>query len=305
MELTDPKLKPARDRGWLDGFEHNRMWRETFVGAFVSKFPKRIRFIEILQIILDGKVPEWTDLTDAVFRELKRFCIDNNVFCKTTLHVMFGELKTVLHALGGEYGMPSKNYPTILSVKSEPCQAIYYTEEELNKMYKYKPRNAAEKYVKNLTLIQCYTGMRHSDVLRIDKSNMSEGILTYVTKKTRTKVELPIHVNLPHLLSTVPNIEICDKYFNEVLREICQKIGMKERVKIFRRGREEEGEKWTFASSHTARRTFASLLNLHDVDIYTISKLAGHSNIEMTQRYIVSRRSFSQNALDFFNNKKA
>lgn len=37
---------------------------------------------------------------------------------------------------------------------------------------------------------------------------------------------------------------------------------------------------------HVSRHTFAYLLLLHDVDIYTISKLLGHTSIKTTEIYL-------------------
>lgn len=37
---------------------------------------------------------------------------------------------------------------------------------------------------------------------------------------------------------------------------------------------------------HVARHTFATLLVLDKVDIYTISKYLGHKSVNMTQRYL-------------------
>lgn len=46
---------------------------------------------------------------------------------------------------------------------------------------------------------------------------------------------------------------------------------------------------------HTARHTFATLLILGGEDIFTVSKLLGHSDISITQRYINETKKLIEN----------
>ncbi|WP_240052269.1 tyrosine-type recombinase/integrase, partial [Bacteroides intestinalis] len=79
------------------------------------------------------------------------------------------------------------------------------------------------------------------------------------------------------------------------------KAGITEAVKVFKAGKEVEGEKWEFVSSHTARRSFATNLYLRGADLYSISQMMGHASVEMTQNYLCcGLREQSAQVMEYF-----
>lgn len=97
---------------------------------------------------------------------------------------------------------------------------------------------------------------------------------------------------------------VSDRYFNDVIRHICEYVGIDDKVRLYRRGGYQEGKKYEFVTSHTARKSFASNLYLRGCDIYSISKMLGHSSVEMTaSKYIVcGLRDLDSKVMGFFNN---
>lgn len=99
----------------------------------------------------------------------------------------------------------------------------------------------------------------------------------------------------------MPKEEVSDPTFNNNIRNICRKTGITEAVKIFKAGKEVEGEKWEFVSSHTARRSFATNLYLRGADLYSISQMMGHASVEMTQNYLCcGLREQSAQVMEYF-----
>ena len=76
---------------------------------------------------------------------------------------------------------------------------------------------------------------------------------------------------------------------------------MNEEVSVYTRGKFSTGPKWQYIASHCARRSFSTNLYKQGVDIYTISKLCGHSSVEMTKQYICCGPIISEDVLEYLN----
>ena len=59
-------------------------------------------------------------------------------------------------------------------------------------------------------------------------------------------------------------------------------------MKVFKAGKSLTGKKHEFVSSHTARRSFASILASFGVSIREIQLRMGHANATITDRYILA-----------------
>lgn len=273
-------------------FEH------TFVGALLKKYPQNIRVIHEMKDAL-GQLPQWTDITDRLLRDLKdAFETDTSANTRRTYYAC---IKATLNAYSGEADFPSKKYAEILRVHGEPTQNVYLTEEEIRRIYDYSPQSEEERYVRKIFLISCYTGARHSDAETMTADNIDGDTLSYVSQKTKTECRLPAHIHLHELIADGTHIEINALNFNETLRGICRKCEITGKMKLFRRGGVELNHKYNFVASHTARRSFCTNLHLRGADLLSISKMAGHSSIEMTKRYIVGYKEHSKEIIEFFN----
>lgn len=195
------------------------------------------------------------------------------------------KLKSVLNLYADEVSLP-RGFAKVLTPRKCASTAIYLTEEELQLLIDYKPRNIREEYVRDIFVICSFVGCRHSDGMRLNESNIVGDTVQYVSIKTKIHTIVPLKPIVREYITTRPDVEIDDTTYNKIIRRICKKVGITECVKVFKAGEEREGEKWQYVSSHTARRTCGSLLYLRGVDLYTISKILGHSDVRTTQGYI-------------------
>lgn len=289
--LGEPKLRTAVSRGYLDGWEgRTREWKYTFAGQFLTKNPELTKTLDQFRQNI-GHIPEWNDLTDRNLREWRDALAE--YLCPSSLRNVMARIKAVisLNAEDVDLNISQTKCRRILNVRPEPSQAVYLTDEEMDALWGYSPTGAEQKTVWREFMAEYYSGARSSDVLQMTLANIREGILSYVSKKTRRQVELPANPRLSELLDRRPMASdaagISKPRFNGMIRQMCLDVGITEPMKLFRRGREEEAPKYRFVATHTARRSFATNLYKRGADILTISRFMGHSSVTMTQRYIV------------------
>ncbi|MBQ6187846.1 MAG: tyrosine-type recombinase/integrase [Prevotella sp.] len=297
------KYANAIRRGYFDDFDQcPRAWKHTFAGAFIWKNPMRVAYVEHFRNLI-GHIPTWDDITDLNLEDYAEVILRH--YSNNSARTNFAEIKAIINRHKYEVDIPSKQFQQILTMRAEPSQAIYLTEDEIEKVDRYIPLNDTEKYVKRIFLIEAYTGARNCDSIRlsIDNCDMQTNMLTYVSQKTKTQISVPLHKNLIPYLNDASHKRITLSTFNSTLRRICRHCHIETRTELFRRGRYESGPKWQFVSSHTGRRSFATNLFMHSAHPSTIARMMGHSSPEITMRqYIIGYFEADKNVMKFFNN---
>lgn len=174
-------------------------------------------------------------------------------------------------------------------------QRVYLTVEEPKKLEATECKNP---YVKQAYLFSCFCGLRISDVQCLrwaDVETTAQGLRLAITqKKTKKPLYLPLNEKATKLLPDKGDSESTGKVFNKL-------PGISHIDKTLKRWAASAGidKKITF---HTARHTFATLLLTMGADLYTTSKLMGHTEVKTTQIYakIVDEKKAS--AVNLLNN---
>lgn len=304
--IENKKYANAIKHGYFDDYDNDpRAWKHTFAGAFLWKNPNRVAYMEHFRNLV-GHIPTWDDVTDINLEDYAE--IIRNHYASNSARTNFAEIKSVINRHIFEVNIPSKRFAQILSARIEPAQAVYLTEDEIERIHNWHAITDVEKCVKRTFLIEAYTGARNCDSerLSVDNCDINTDALTYVSKKTRTQVTVPVHENLMmYLRQRIDRHQPAASTFNDTLRRICKECNINERVTVFRQGKEETGEKWQFVTSHTGRRSFATNLYLRGVHPSTIAHFMGHSSPDITmKRYIVTHFEADDKAMKFFKSKR-
>ena len=183
------------------------------------------------------------------------------------------------------------NWKHILSIKSESSQHTYLSKKEIKKIYNYIPKSTTERIIQIQFILGCLTGARKSDYIKFTKSNIQRHSIIYCSQKTGTSVTVPATKTAVSIINELDSYteaekDISDVHFNDTLRNICKSVGIDNTMTLHHHGVTYTQPKYFFISSHTARRSFVTNLYIDDVNLYDISKMCGHSNISITQRYI-------------------
>lgn len=255
----------------------------TFTQAFWRKYSNKLYIIRHIERFNGGPV-EWDDLTKLFLINLVEYFKKN--VSQNSARLYCACIKSLINDYSEEVEIPCKDYADILSIKKVGVLNTYLTNDEIKKVIDYIPKNDLEHSVRNQFVLSCLTGMRHSDVISLDSSNVNGGEIVYLAEKTKTVVNTVSSPIAERFIDEGMN-EVCYlAIYNDTIRNICKEVGINDIVKVVRAGERLQGEKWQFVSSHTSRRSFASNLFLHTKDIMLVSKLMGHSDIKVTQGYI-------------------
>lgn len=176
----------------------------------------------------------------------------------------------------------------------EVPDTIYLTENELQTMYEFdlsaKPK--LEK-VRDLFMIGCDTGLRISDLKRLNKSNLKAKTIEIKTKKTGENVVVPYRQRVREILAKYDgNIPptISEQKYNDYLKELGKLIGLDEPINttITKAGKKltKTKPKYSLITSHTARRSFATNAYKNDVPVIAIMKITGHRTERSFMKYI-------------------
>lgn len=269
----------------------------TLKEAMAAKYPQYMNILKMFEAanLCDAT---WDNLTKV---RLQRF-VDymGERLSPNSVAQYATKLKAVLNLYSDEVILP-RGFAKVLTPRKCAVQNVYLTEEEIERLIAYKPHNERELYVRNLFVISAYCGTRHSDAAKLTEGNIVGGTLQYVSIKTKIHSTVPLKPIVREYITTCPKIEIDDTTYNNIIRRICKKCGITDKVKVFKAGETKEGEKWEFVSSHTSRRTFATLLYLRGVDLYTISRMIGHNSTRTTEGYICADiKTDSEELMSFF-----
>lgn len=161
--------------------------------------------------------------------------------------------------------------------KAPESSRTYLTFKEIKKLIETP---CGDMRVKRLFLFSCFTGLRMGDIQRIEKTNIvnvSKGV--YQIEITQQKTERTISVPLTkNAMKMIPNeseykngklfpMPTNRKAYSELSKWV-KKAGIDKKV--------------TF---HVGRHSYATLLLHYGADLYTVSKLLGHTNVQTTQIY--------------------
>ena len=149
------------------------------------------------------------------------------------------------------------------------------------KVLRFEELEEEMETARDIFLFACYTGAAYCDLMELNKSHLvrdDEGCLWL--KFNRQKTGVPCRVKL------LPEaIRLMEKLHSDGRETLLPYIKYKNYQICLKALRLRAGISFPF-TTHTARHTFATLITLEQgVPIETVSKMLGHSNVSMTERY--------------------
>ncbi|MBO4917682.1 MAG: phage integrase SAM-like domain-containing protein [Bacteroidales bacterium] len=177
---------------------------------------------------------------------------------------------------------------------------FFITKEERNQLYAAKfPKNPGLEIQRDIFVFHCFIGCRVGDLLQMKKSNVINGAIEYVPRKTKEgrpiTVRVPLGPTAMEILERYPDVKgdrllpfTCAQDYNRNIKKMLRLAGIDRKVTVINSlTREEEQHPiWEVASSHMARRVLIGNLYRELKDPNLIAKISGHvENSKAFNRY--------------------
>lgn len=178
---------------------------------------------------------------------------------------------------------------------------ISLRDDEVLKLWNFTKLSDEEIKVRDLFVFQCLTGQRISDVQKLDNIDNLNGILVmhFTQQKTGQQMDdIPFIFELAVEILKKYNytLPLKDKknlggYINRYIKKIAKKAGINGTHQVSeQRGNNktataENKQRWELISTHTARRTFVSLLSVRGFSHDKIKQYTGHQSTDMIDLY--------------------
>jgi integrase len=200
--------------------------------------------------------------------------------------------------------------------KVESKEIIYLTWDELIKLYQFKfkkNQNYLEK-VRDVFCFCCFTGLRHSDVYKLTRSDVSNEHISVVTQKTSDTLKIEFNNFSKAILNKYENElmpdnkalpVISNQKTNDYLKEIGSLLEFNDSVRmVYFIGsvrHEKVYKKWELLTSHCGRRTFVVNALSLGIPAEVIIKWTGHSDYKSMKPYISIVDTLKRKEMNKFN----
>lgn len=225
------------------------------------------------------KIRDITDITPLMLDEFKSYLLrigkkPNNI------NRILTSIKAMMHKAEVWELVSPKKWEICKEIKTPKGRVLFYSPEEVKKLLDNCPENW-----QLVILLGCRAGLRRGEIVNLswEDIDLNKRLITIQPKsnwhpKDYECRDIPIDNLLFKALSKIENKKgsvIQTKYNKDFtlggishyfIEKVLKKVGLR-------------------GSLHTLRHTFASHLVQNGVDLYTVSKLLGHSSIKTTEIY--------------------
>ena len=230
---------------------------------------------------------------EKTYNRFLKFCIEERAHSVNTVHRNVGLLKTfLLWSLNKKYSFnnsfinfkkPPKFRTDEIALNIEQVEEIYAHDFSKNKKY---------ERVRDLFVFGCVTGMRFGNYSTISKNDVQGDFIRVIDLKSKSKnLSIPLNNISKSILEKyeyqLPNIsnQKMNEYIKEVFEELKFTDEIKKTMKYGDQLIEKNTEFFKRISSHTARRSFITIMKNKRVPDKVIMSYTGHTSLEVFNAY--------------------
>jgi integrase len=232
-------------------------------------------------------------ITDKWFSGFQDYLLKNSGLSKSSANSYAAAVRMALRKAAREGIIPRNPAAAVKSISIPETDKVFLNSGEIQRLANTPMGGGLGADVRRAFLFGCFSGLRVSDLKSLAWGNIEHNPLQIVKrqKKTGNKVFIPLHetawqimndgVIHAHTEPVFPRLGSIKNPVNDYLTRWAAKAGLDKKIG------------W-----HTARHTFAVLSLESGAEIFTVSKLLGHTNLKTTQVYAKATDKMKREAVN-------
>jgi integrase len=248
----------------------------------------------------------FSTINDSFHRNFTAFCMDDLGHINNTYARNLGLFKTFMFWANKKKFTYNTSFVEFKKVEKVITNQIALTIEDLNKLMKHEFESYRLEKVRDVFVFACVTGMRFGELSSITRSNVTHHCIILKEDKDETKEvrEIPLTSISRFLLLKydykLPLIE--NQKQNKYIKEVFQELEYDFLVqKVTTKGKENIKKDMFFydrISTHTARRTFITMMKRLGKSDKLIASITGHSDMKTLNQYYQVSEPEKKEAMD-------
>ncbi len=288
-----------------------QIFSETW--GIIDQVKNKISLYDYMEEI--GKTKNPKDRINKVLPHLKKFPKGDRIPLNQITSIWFNDFQRYLEKSSGLSQNTANSYayairiclnqavrdnlilknPTegVRSIKTTNPDKPHLTPEEIQRISNIEASGELYTEVKTAFLFACFTGLRISDLKSLYWKDINIERMEIVKKQIKTKnvVSIPLH----HIAYKI----IDDGKMHDQKEPVFKRLSsIQDTLNNYLRRIGEKAELRFNLGWHIARHTFAVLSLDNGADIFTVSKLLGHTDIKTTLVYSRATQKMKREAVD-------
>lgn len=262
--------------------------------------------------------PRFEDFNEKGLTSFLTFLRDKEDLSNETVLKQLGYLKWFLRwALNNNYHKTDAflNYkPKLATTKKK---IIFLTIEEIKRLkaYEIPDKYAHLEKVRDVFIFCCFTGLRHSDVYNLRRSDVKEDHIDVTTIKTADSLTIDLNDEARRILDKYKDFDfpdnkalpvISNQKMNDYLKELCKLAGFDEEIRLTTYHGSERIDmvypKYELIGTHQGRKSFICNALAAGIPVNVVMKWTGHSDYKAMKPYIEVADTIKAREMNKLNN---
>lgn len=296
------QLKTEKRFGYSESFQSTLRAVKEFHEGKLLNYNCRQKVESRLNDYLSGKPLLWQDITPKWLKNFETWLTAQGK-SRASIGIYMRNIRTLFNEAVKLYEIKARYPFDQYKIKTGEGRKIALTPEQISLIANFQTDDPKEQFARDIFLFSFLAcGMNLSDVARLRQSNIVDGEIVFIRKKTESEEARGefIHVSVTDRMR-----EIIDRYKNRAIGydpylfpvlnpemdEESQFKAIRQFIKVVNKHIKQLAKRCGInenVTSYTARHSWATISKNSGASVEFISEMLGHSSVNVTKAYLKS-----------------